>query len=97
VKQAVLEVADEHVRRPHAVELAMVQSDAAAVVLLVAGERQSIIAPDLTQVQCRRVLLLHTQTISSPQHRFTMFCRSVQYEVLYAILHGWVRLLFSAR
>jgi len=63
VKQAVLEVADEHVRCPHAVELAVVQSDAAAMILLVAGESQSIIAPDLTQVQCRRVLLLRTQTI----------------------------------
>jgi len=50
VKQSVLEVADEHVRCPHAVELAVMQRDAATVVPLVACERQSLVAPDLTQV-----------------------------------------------
>ena len=63
VEQAVLEVADEHVRGPHAVELAMVQRHAATAVILVkSGERQTLVAPDLTQVQRRRVLLVHTTT-----------------------------------
>ena len=53
VKQAVLEVADEHVRRPHAVELAVVQRDAAAAVLVAIERRecQPLVAPDLTQVR----------------------------------------------
>ena len=57
VKQAVLEVADEDVRRPHAVELAVVQRHAAATAVVEAGERQTLVAPDLTQVQRRRVFL----------------------------------------
>ena len=60
VKQAVLEVANENVGRPHAVKLTVVEGHAAAV--LVARKRQSLVTPHLTQVQCGRVFLLHERT-----------------------------------
>jgi len=59
VKQAVLEVANEDVGRPHAVELTVMERHAVAVIPLVTFERQSLIAPDLAQVQRRRVFLLY--------------------------------------
>ena len=70
VKQAVLEVANEHVRCPHTVKLAMMKRYAAAVVPLVPGERQSLVPPDLTQVQRRRVFLVSTQLYSPKNDRY---------------------------
>jgi len=47
-----LEVANEHVGRPHAVELFVVERHVA-----VSRESESLVAPDLSQVQRRRVFL----------------------------------------
>ena len=56
VEDAGLEIAHEHVGRPHPVELAMVQRDAAVAARV---ERQPVVLPDLTEVD-RHGELLYT-------------------------------------